>query len=467
MLGWGFLEVGGWYRRLTYYFAAVLAILTSTAIFYSQVDRASSPLLRFAAGVTWLTLLSIVPITYRLLLERMLKIPVAPFQDLPGSERDILLQAVNRFWQIVQERIAVIAGERTALKASSAASRASSAIRFGISEVTLESNASTDLEELAEDLNHSLSAASRIWLAACGTAGVSNAGAASFMALDWERRNTFAQYLLRPGGWWTRILSKGVQNARIDPQSFFKHRPIFSQLTPDQQRVALSKLRSHHFKPGETVVQQGDCSGRLFIITDGQAEVASESILDGPGKTILRSEDTFGQTAFLAGKPHTATVCALDDLWVFYLDRSDVPDLIPEILKKIPSGIGEKKMARISKIPLFKAFSPIQLEILAERAHYVSYPSGSTIIQEGEDAKEFYVIDEGSVEISRDGEKLAILGAGEYFGEIGLLLSLPRTATVTAATDCKCIQVSCEEFKRLLSESNFHHQLTRVAERRA
>ena len=68
----------------------------------------------------------------------------------------------------------------------------------------------------------------------------------------------------------------------------------------------------------------------------------------------------------------------------------------------------------------------------------------------GEYAREFFVIREGTAGVMRDGERLATLGSGDFFGEIGLLESGWRTATVVAETPMKLLVMAPQEFKTLM-----------------
>jgi peroxiredoxin 2/4 len=100
-----------------------------------------------------------------------------------------------------------------------------------------------------------------------------------------------------------------------------------------------------------------------------------------------------------------------------------------------------------------------ELESLGERAEKVTFAAGDTIVAEGDPADRFYVIARGEVAISRrtpegDEVKLAKLGRGQFFGEVGILAETRRTATVRAVGDVDLIALSWREFQATLERSD-------------
>jgi CRP-like cAMP-binding protein len=98
------------------------------------------------------------------------------------------------------------------------------------------------------------------------------------------------------------------------------------------------------------------------------------------------------------------------------------------------------------------------LERLAAACTDVAFAAGTTIVREGEAADALYVLLEGSAEVTAHGEAgargermLRTMTAGAYFGEIGLLERIPRTATVTATQDCRCYRIDGEAFLQALT----------------
>ena len=95
----------------------------------------------------------------------------------------------------------------------------------------------------------------------------------------------------------------------------------------------------------------------------------------------------------------------------------------------------------LRKSPLFADFEPATLALLAANFDRLSLKSGAVITKEGAPADSFFVIEEGRVKVSKRTDVVE-LGPGAHFGEIGILLEAPRTATVVAATDCKILSLS-------------------------
>ena len=85
-------------------------------------------------------------------------------------------------------------------------------------------------------------------------------------------------------------------------------------------------------------------------------------------------------------------------------------------------------------VPLLAVLPPRVVERLALDADPVAAQPGEAVISRGRAGDRFFVIDQGRVEVTREGRHLRELGPGEWFGELALLRDVPRTATVTAET---------------------------------
>jgi len=78
--------------------------------------------------------------------------------------------------------------------------------------------------------------------------------------------------------------------------------------------------------------------------------------------------------------------------------------------------------------------------------------AGTTIVNEGDQGSEFFVILDGTARVIRQGRRIATLGPGSGFGELALLEHAPRNATVVADTDMELVVVGQHEFEGLLDE---------------
>jgi CRP/FNR family transcriptional regulator, cyclic AMP receptor protein len=79
----------------------------------------------------------------------------------------------------------------------------------------------------------------------------------------------------------------------------------------------------------------------------------------------------------------------------------------------------------------------------------VEVAAGATLATQGDNAYEFFVIESGEAEVRRRGELIASLRPGDVFGEIGLLVTGTRTASVVALTPMKLVAMFSREFKRI------------------
>jgi CRP/FNR family transcriptional regulator, cyclic AMP receptor protein len=99
---------------------------------------------------------------------------------------------------------------------------------------------------------------------------------------------------------------------------------------------------------------------------------------------------------------------------------------------------------------LFTAVLPADLGGLAERAIEVEFPPDHVIARQGEIGTGFFVVVDGSVRVVRDGEELAVLGPGEFFGELSVLDGKPRVAQVVSITQTRCLALASWDFEAAL-----------------
>jgi len=107
---------------------------------------------------------------------------------------------------------------------------------------------------------------------------------------------------------------------------------------------------------------------------------------------------------------------------------------------------------RLGEVPLFRACSKQDLRRIARLADPVDVKEGETLVQEGKQGHELYVILSGEAVVIRHGRKVATLGPGEYFGELAALHPAPRTATVKAKTAMEVLIVTARELSVLLED---------------
>jgi CRP-like cAMP-binding protein len=114
----------------------------------------------------------------------------------------------------------------------------------------------------------------------------------------------------------------------------------------------------------------------------------------------------------------------------------------------------------LAEVPLFSACSRKDLQHIARRIEHVEAPAGKELVREGAAGAEFFVILDGTAEVSQRGRKVATLGRGAFFGDLALLDRAPRNATVTAVTPMQLAVLGQREFASMIDEiPGFAHKL--------
>jgi len=114
----------------------------------------------------------------------------------------------------------------------------------------------------------------------------------------------------------------------------------------------------------------------------------------------------------------------------------------------------------LKAIPLFSSLSDEDLSLVATYVSEVSVSPGKHLVDEGDFAYEFFMIQDGTAEVIRGGEVVNHLGPGEFFGEVGLLERQKRNASVVAETPMRLVTLSHWDLTRL--RKRFPEAFTRL-----
>jgi CRP-like cAMP-binding protein len=127
----------------------------------------------------------------------------------------------------------------------------------------------------------------------------------------------------------------------------------------------------------------------------------------------------------------------------------------------------DTKITALKQSPLFEGLSRKQLAHLGRLSDDLDIPAGTVLCKEGSRGREFFVIVDGEAEVTRGGQYIATVGAGDFFGEIALVARVNRTATVSALTPLRCFVVSDRAFDSVLdTDPTIERKVLRALARR-
>ncbi len=251
--------------------------------------------------------------------------------------------------------------------------------------------------------------------------------------------------------------------------------------TLDEKQLAeiTARLEPVTYPAGATIFEQGDRADKFYIIIRGEVEVVKR-YPDGTEMVtaVLDSSQYFGEIGLMNDAPRGAAVrvVADKDAALVSLDRDTFTNLLDssKITNEVMARLMRERMTAnhiLSVIPALDAPEFSQTETITGHRFFTP---GQTIIKKGDEAKEFFVIIEGEVEVIQPDQNDAViarLDSGQYFGEIGLLRGGKRMATVRAAPERPegviLVAISRERFIKLMDESQLSKKnLARVMVRR-
>ena len=112
----------------------------------------------------------------------------------------------------------------------------------------------------------------------------------------------------------------------------------------------------------------------------------------------------------------------------------------------------DEKLEHLKRVPLFARLGRRELERLGQLADEIEVGLDQVLAEQGHVGHEFFIVLEGRVMVLDDHRPVATLGPGEFFGEIALVESRPRTATVRAEGIVRLLVIGHRQFHALMDE---------------
>jgi CRP/FNR family cyclic AMP-dependent transcriptional regulator len=123
--------------------------------------------------------------------------------------------------------------------------------------------------------------------------------------------------------------------------------------------------------------------------------------------------------------------------------------------------------SRLSSIPLFESLPRDARGVVAQHADEIDVAEGTELVRQGEFAYEFFVIEDGTADVRRDGEGIAELGPGDFLGEMGIVSQAVRNATVVTTSAATVIVMTSQAFRAMArSNSEVAKQIEAAVEER-
>ncbi|KAJ3040797.1 hypothetical protein HDV00_010412 [Rhizophlyctis rosea] len=262
-----------------------------------------------------------------------------------------------------------------------------------------------------------------------------------------------------------------------------KNVPLFKDGSVGFLHQLALRLKLRIFEPATIIIQKGSVGRSMYFLVDGEAQVVSDD-----GSTVyaeLKPSSFFGEVALFYEVARTATVKAKSRSTMFELDKDDLWEVLNqhpalqdtmkataqenyELFMKRQRGVekiteedraAEEKFdivataERLKRVPLFQKVSEGFVRTLALLTSVHSHKSGEFIVRKGEIASEMFFIVSGTAEIvSDDGATIYdTITDGGFFGEVGLIRGIARTAAVrVASATVDLIVLTAEALQKVL-----------------
>lgn len=231
--------------------------------------------------------------------------------------------------------------------------------------------------------------------------------------------------------------------------------PLLAGLTTLQLREFLLDSEVHTPRGGDVIFERNDYTNSFYSIVDGgvniQVDPEDETKIVPLGKGAF-----FGEMGLLSGRRRTATVRANMPSLLIETPRRSMIKLISSV-EAVKRVMDEVSVGRQIQTYIAPGIPMADLQDLIRTVRVEKFGQGSVLFKEGDEGDCLYLIQRGSVTVSREvGGKEAVISyvaAGNYIGEMALISNAPRSATIKAAVAVEALRLDGVPFRDLMARN--------------
>jgi len=251
------------------------------------------------------------------------------------------------------------------------------------------------------------------------------------------------------------IRRSAIKALLLDNDDSSSELAYFKLLTPYQQNAVIDRFEQMTYTQGEAIVTKG-AGSQLILVTEGEAAVLRQEVPGGTPaevwaatKKVLSSGMAYGGQYLLnAATMEEPIVAITEGAKLHRLGHGMVVEALGENLAEVIRLNELKKV--ISEIFLFKNLPDEQVDKTVRSLVQRKYAANEVIVEQGEEAVDFYLIHGGTIQVLKDGAQVRTLARWDYFGERALLTKERRSATCRAIEPCTCFALEARVFLEIV-----------------
>ncbi|MFD0694412.1 cyclic nucleotide-binding domain-containing protein [Paenibacillus sp. GCM10027628] len=236
-----------------------------------------------------------------------------------------------------------------------------------------------------------------------------------------------------------------------------RDQPLLYGVPFHELETAAAKMETLVVPAGGRLIEEGALEETCYLITGGQVRVVTNNLIGeevtlaefGPGSVI-------GEIGLLWNERRTAGVMALSEVTAVCLRReafAQLAEASPLFYESIRMFAEIRYVhGLLRKASIWAPIPDSELRGLAEITVRRQVRRGDAVIREGDASEYLYMIGSGRFEVSASGRRIAVLSAGDYFGELALMSDTPHAAMVKALEDGELLLMGKAEFAYVLQQ---------------